>query len=76
MELKTRFFGCMSGETAMIILDTLELIVEVSLRYYHIIKFHKEIIHNLGHNWFKSFFVFTSFACSFNKFPVVSCCTI
>ena len=30
MELKTRFFGCLAGEIAMIILDTLELIVEVS----------------------------------------------
>jgi hypothetical protein len=30
MELKTRFFGCLTGEIAMIVLDTLELIVEVS----------------------------------------------
>jgi hypothetical protein len=32
MELKTKFFGCLSGEIAMIILDILELIVEVSKR--------------------------------------------
>ncbi|XP_028405418.1 dedicator of cytokinesis protein 7-like [Dendronephthya gigantea] len=35
IELKTKFFGCMSGEIAMIILDTLENIVETSISSDH-----------------------------------------